>query len=115
MGTYRMFTGEDGQTHCEEIDLSKTPDWVQGLPTNHITFSEAAVGRASDWHTAPRRQFVIIVSGQLEIGFGDGTKMVFGPGDARLVEDITGKGHTTATYGDVPCVTATVPLRQAGY
>ena len=42
-------------------------------------------------------------------------KMVFGPGDARLVEDITGKGHTTATHGDVPCVTATVPLRQAGY
>ena len=37
MGTYRMFTGEDGQTHCEEIDISKTPDWIQGLPTNHIT------------------------------------------------------------------------------
>jgi hypothetical protein len=53
---------------------------------------------------------VIILSGQLEIGLGDGTKHIFGPGDARLVEDTTGKGHTTATYGNAPCVTATIPL-----
>ncbi len=46
----------------------------------------------------------------MEIGLKDGSKHVFGPGDARLVEDVTGSGHTTGTYGDVPCVTATVPL-----
>jgi hypothetical protein len=53
---------------------------------------------------------VIILSGQLEIGLGDGTKQTFGPGDARLVEDTTGKGHTTRTVGDQPCLTATIPL-----
>ena len=52
----------------------------------------------------------IILSGNLEIGFGDGTKKIFGPGDARLVEDTTGKGHTTAVHGGEPCVIATVPL-----
>jgi hypothetical protein len=46
----------------------------------------------------------------LEIGLGDGSKHVFGPGDARLVEDTTGQGHTTAVHGNKPCVTATVPL-----
>jgi hypothetical protein len=46
----------------------------------------------------------------LEIGLGDGSKQVFGPGDARLVEDISGQGHTTATHGNEPCVTVTVPL-----
>jgi len=29
-------------------------------------------------------------------------------GDARLVEDTTGKGHTTRQLGNEPCVTATV-------
>jgi len=51
-----------------------------------------------------------VLSGQLEIGLGDGGKHVFGPGDARLVEDTTGRGHTTRVLGDRPCVTATIPL-----
>jgi hypothetical protein len=55
---------------------------------------------------------VIILSGQLEIGLGDGSKQVFGPGDARLVEDTTGRGHTTRVVGHGPCITATVPLAQ---
>ena len=53
---------------------------------------------------------MIILSGQLEIGFGDGSKRVFSAGDARLVEDTTGKGHTTAVHGDQPAVLATIPL-----
>ena len=110
MGTFRMYTGGDGQTHVEKIDLAKTPDWTAAQNTTTITFRETPVGRFQDWHPAPRRQYVIILSGQLEIGLGDGSKHVFGPGDARLVEDTTGKGHTTATYGNHPCVTATIPL-----
>ena len=110
MGTYRMYTGDDGQTHVETIDLDQTPDWTSAQAATTITFREAAVGRFQDWHPAPRAQYVIILSGQLEIGLGDGSKHVFGPGDARLVADTTGQGHTTATYGDVPCVSATVPL-----
>jgi quercetin dioxygenase-like cupin family protein len=110
LATYRLYTGSDGQSHIEEIDLDKNPEWTKGLATTRISFSTAAVGKFSDWHAAPRRQFVITLSGQLEIGLGDGSKHVFGPGSARLVEDTTGKGHTTATYGSEPCVTATVPL-----
>lgn len=110
MGTYRMYTGDDGQSHYEEIDLSQTPDWTSPLATEHIVFRTDPAGNFQDWHPAPRRQFVIILSGQLEIGFGDGTKRVFGPGDARLVEDTTGQGHTTGVYGTEPAVLATVPL-----
>jgi hypothetical protein len=105
-----MYTGSDGETHWEAIDLSKTPEWTKNMNTSHIVFREDPVGKFQDWHPAPRRQFVIILSGHLEIGFSDGTKKVFGPGDARLVEDTTGKGHTTGVYGNEPCVIATVPL-----
>ena len=55
---------------------------------------------------------MIILSGQLEIGLGDGSKHLFGPGDARLVEDTTGKGHTTRVHGSAPCLTATIPLAE---
>jgi mannose-6-phosphate isomerase-like protein (cupin superfamily) len=110
MGTYRLYTGSDGQSHIEAVDLSKTPEWTKAQATTGITFREAPVGNWQDWHPAPRRQFVIILSGQLEIGLGDGSKHIFGPGDARLVEDTTGQGHTTGTYGNQPCVTATIRL-----
>ena len=85
MGTFRLYTGADGQSHVETIDLAKTSDWTAGLATTNITFRSQPPGRFQDWHPAPRRQFVIILSGQLEIGLGDGSKHIFGPGDARLV------------------------------
>jgi len=110
MGTFRLFTDADGQSRVESIDLAHAGEWTKGLATTKISFSEWPVGRFLDWHPAPRRQFVIILSGQLEIGLGDGTKHMFGPGDARLVEDTTGRGHTTRVHGNQPCVTATIPL-----
>lgn len=110
MGTFRLYTGSDGQSHFETIDLATAASWTAGLETINISFRTAPAGNFQDWHPAPRRQFVIILSGHLEIGLGDGSKHIFGPGDARLVEDTTGQGHTTAVHGDAPCVTATVPL-----
>ena len=112
MGTFRLYTGPDGQGRIETIDLANKPEWTKGLATTQISFRVWPVGEFLDWHPAPRRQFVIILSGQLEIGLGDGSKHVFGAGDARLVEDTTGKGHTTRVLGTQPCVTATVPLAQ---
>ncbi len=112
MGLFRLYTGADGKSHVEPIELGRTPDWSKGLATTQISFREDPVGRFIDWHPAPRRQFVIILSGQLEIGLGDGSRHVFGPGDARLVEDTTGQGHTTRVDGDRPCLTATIPLAQ---
>ena len=70
MGTYRIYTGEDGNSHWEAISLDKTTDWSSNLPTSHIVFREDPAGKFQDWHPAPRRQFVILLSGGLEIGFG---------------------------------------------
>jgi hypothetical protein len=110
MGTYRMYTDADGKARWEEIDLAATPSWTQGIDVTKIVFGTRPPGVLQDWHPAPQRQFVIILSGHLQIGFEDGTTKVFGPGDARLVEDITGKGHTTIAINGEPCVTATIGL-----
>ena len=77
MKTYRLYTGKDGQSHIERIDLARTPSWTRGLATTQIAFRESPVGQFLDWHPAPRRQFVIILSGQLEIGLGDVKGRVF--------------------------------------
>ena len=110
MAIFRMYTGPDGKSHWEEQTLAEHPTLTKPQATAHIVFSEQPVGKFLDWHPAPRRQYVIVVSGQLEIGFGDGTVRRFGPGDARLVEDTTGQGHTTRYVGPGPVITATIPL-----
>jgi hypothetical protein len=45
--------------------------------------------------------------GRTIIGLSDGTSHTFVPGDVRLIEDITGKGHTT-TYPDGLTITMQV-------
>jgi uncharacterized cupin superfamily protein len=114
LGTYRMYTGSDGKAAWEEIDLDKQRDWLAGIDVTKIRFGSRPPGVLQDWHPAPQRQFVIILSGRLQIGFEDGSTKIFGPGDARLVEDTTGKGHTTIALGDEPCVTATIGLVDQG-
>src|SRR5688500_15711040 len=109
-----MYTAADGKAAWVESDLDAQPEWLAGIAVTKIRCGSRAPGELQDWHTAPQRQFVIILSGQLQIGFEDGSTKVFGPGDARLVEDTTGKGHTTIALGDEPCVTATIGLQNQG-
>jgi len=110
MGIFRMYTGPDGKSLLEEQTLAEHPFLGKPQAARYIIFAQQAAGTFLDWHPALRRQYVIVVSGQLEIGLGDGTLHRFGPGDARLVEDTTGQGHTTRYVGPGTVITATIPL-----
>ena len=110
MAIFRMYTGTDGKSHLEEQNLADHPILRKPQAAEHIVFAQQPAGTFIDWHPAPRRQYVILISGELEIGFGDGTLRRFGPGDARLVEDTTGQGHTTRFIGTGPVITAVIPL-----
>ena len=110
MAIYRLYTGDDGESHIEELDLASHPELGAGQDASTITFREWPAGHYIDWHPAPRRQYIITLSGQGEIGLADGTLYRLGPGDVNLAEDLTGHGHTTRVIGDVPRVTATVHL-----
>ena len=72
----------------------------------------AAPGTVIDWHTAPRRQYVITLSGQAEIEVAGGKKITVGPGHIDLVEDTTGKGHITKVTGNEERVTLQLPLSE---
>ena len=34
MGTWRLYTGSDGQSHIEKIDYKTKDDWVKGIPSD---------------------------------------------------------------------------------
>jgi quercetin dioxygenase-like cupin family protein len=110
MGIFRIYTGAEGKTRIEELDLSSHPELTSATHTKDISFLQWAPGHFIDWHPAPRRQYIISLSGIIEIGLEDGATHRFMPGDARLVEDTTGKGHTTLVPGDEPSITAVIPL-----
>jgi len=109
MKVSRLYTGTDNRSNFEELPLSAHPELNSLQEAKGIFFREDTAARFQGWHPAPRRQWVIILKGELEIGLGDGSLWKFGPGDARLVEDTTGQGHTTRV-GNEPCICAYIPL-----
>jgi hypothetical protein len=110
----RLYTGPDGQTHAEEIEAKFAPgggnDVYKLIANSGAELHRAPPGRVSDWHTAPRRQYVITLSGHGELEVSGGKKIAVGPGNIELVEDITGKGHITRVVGTEDRVTIQVPL-----
>ena len=92
----RLYTGTDGKSHFEDLDQNPGSKlFLTSLPSKALVFKND-LNRADlhGWHTAPRRQWCITLSGSVEIGLGDGTKKTFRPGDVFLAEDVTGEGHT---------------------
>jgi hypothetical protein len=106
----RIYTGQDGQTHFEDIPMPADEGHDVALQAGaNLAFRCFPADYFSDWHTAPRRQYIFILAGQMEIGIGDGSTRRFGPGDVVLADDLTGKGHTTRSVGG-PRISATVPV-----
>ena len=102
----RVYTGADGESHFEEIEVE-----IGKLQRGEgIVFRHALPGDVNDWHVAPRRQYVINLSGHSEVEIGDGTKLRFGPGDIFLADDITGRGHISRVVGSQPRVYVTVAI-----
>ena len=114
MQVVRIYTGDDGESHFEELDLPyehmETSERTAVENAENIHFRRYQPGSFIDWHPASRRQYVITLDGQVEVGLGDGTKRVFGAGDVLLADDLTGRGHTTAVYGDKQRVSVAIPV-----
>ncbi len=110
----RLYTGPDNQTHAEEVELKFTPgspaEVSRMTPVTRAELHRTAGGSVEDWHRAPRRQYVITLSGRGEIEVAGGKKISVGPGTINLVEDTAGKGHITKVVGTEDRVTLQLPL-----
>ena len=106
----RVFTGPDGQSRAEQVEMPLNGNVSEMMKATGVEFSRRAPGPVSDWHVGPRRQFVITLSGRAEIEVAGGQKVSIGPGHINLIEDTTGKGHTTRNIGPDDRIVVTIPL-----
>ena len=60
-----------------------------------VIFRETEDTYDYDWHPAPRKQWIILLNGEISIETGDGVVRRFAAGDVLLVEDTHGRGHKT--------------------
>ena len=107
MGIFRMYTGAEGKSVIEELRLDDPI--LETLKTcTGCSLQVNAPSEFSDLHPAPRRRWMTMISGQIDIQLADGTIYSFGPEDLRLWEDVTGEGHRTRF--PVPSVSISMPL-----
>ena len=115
MNYFRIYTDDAGETHFEDLEID-LPDqgndsWYSELwPATGVIFRKSRADQFIDWHPAPRRQFVITLSGRAEVEASDGEIRQIGPGTIMLAEDTTGKGHITRGVGDEDRLSLFIPL-----
>ena len=117
----RIFTDADGESHYSDEKLTfQLVDYAPPAPpisvteamaAENVSFISSPAGWYGDFHSAPQRQFVFVLVGELEVEVSDGEKRKFGPGDFVLVEDTWGKGHRSWVSSEKRSTAVVVPLR----
>ncbi len=107
MQVTRIYTGADGKSHFEDIDIPlKSAGDIGALSetvnATGVIFRETAGDYDYDWHNAPQRQYVVMLDGEVDIEIGDGTIRRFSTGDILLAEDTTGRGHISRAVDGKP-------------
>lgn len=107
MKVTHIYTDATGDSHFGEVDyalhdngaIGRLSEWV---PATKLAFRETGADYDYDWHNAPRRQYIIMLDGHIEIEVSDGERREFVAGDVILLEDTAGKGHRTRELSGKP-------------
>ena len=115
MRVVRIYTGDDGRSHFEDVQIPLMDNGSIGrisalIRGPGVMFREVGGDYDLDFHNAPRRQFVVNLKGAVDIGAGDGTVRRLGPGDILLAEDTEGQGHTSRAVDGEPRQCLFIPL-----
>jgi uncharacterized cupin superfamily protein len=103
----RVYSDENGNSHFEQKaiplrDEGTIGELSEALPASGIIFREVEASYDYDFHTAPQRQYIILLDGEIEIETSLGEKRRFKGGDVLLLEDVEGKGHRTKNISPQP-------------
>ncbi|MEX0608874.1 MAG: hypothetical protein WD016_11005 [Balneolaceae bacterium] len=96
----RLYNDSGGESHFENLaiplkDAGEIGALSEEIPAKGVIFREVKSSYDYDFHTAPQRQYIILMDGEIEIETSLGEKRTFGAGEILLVEDTEGKGHKT--------------------
>lgn len=100
----RLYTGADGKTKVEEYEIPLSPqgrgtELSRTVAVESLQFRRTNQDYNLDWHQAPRRQYVVTLSGESEVELEGGRKLRLGPGHILLAEDTIGQGHISRAIG----------------
>lgn len=114
MKAYRVYTGNDGLSRFEVLDIPFEhayfgTQWQFEPGSGPVIFRLLPHSQTLDFHNPPRRQLVVTISGTAEIECGDGSRLRIGPGDVLFVEDVAGRGHLTREI-DGPRRSINIPI-----
>lgn len=113
MHAVRIYTGPDNRSHFEDFEIPMRDGlggtYSRAFNAEHVVFRETGADYDLDFHCAPRRQWVVTLTGSAELEVGDGTKRVIGPELVLFAEDTTGQGHISRAVAN-PRVTMFIPV-----
>ena len=117
-----LYSDSAGVSHFKPGKLAFTQQQREGRvggPLGHALasaegsmFLRLEPGAVEDWHTAPRKWFLIAVQGISEVTASDGEKRQLTPGMIMLMDDTTGKGHQTRALGKEAHVAVVIPVKE---
>jgi hypothetical protein len=112
----RLFAGPDGESHFEDVAVEFMAEPPQPFlvsawqSAERVRFLRFTPGFQGGTHLAPFRQFLVCLTGSYAMQTSDREIRYFKPGDVLLVEDTTGKGHTTWNEGTGVAVAARIQV-----
>ena len=115
----RFLATPDGGSQFEEIDIPITNERQDAegntlllsdtYTSPGVCFVDLPEGLDQDWHQAPTRQIVVVLSGRLEVTTTDNRVRQWSTGEAFIASDVAGQGHKTRTI-DGPARVMFAPL-----
>ena len=110
---HRFYSNASGESHLDEVEVKEslaeaappTPPLLVSAfnPAYQWGFFSTPEGWFGDWHPAPARQFMILLSGSVDVMVSDGSVLQMKPSDIVLLEDTWGKGHMSRNVSDGVC------------
>jgi hypothetical protein len=114
-----LFTDTDGRAKFRDIKMSLSEGSPAALlsslrPSQGCQFRQSPVGFRSHFHCTTTPQWLIVLSGAMEIGLQDGSSRIFCAGQCFYSNDTlpvganfdaTVHGHWSRQVGDEPLVT----------
>jgi hypothetical protein len=121
MATYtRLYSDGQGESHFEDVPIDLTlTDYAPPAPPLELSsftpatqfgFMNAPAGWSSDWHPASSRSIFFLLAGEWEVTASDGESRRFSVGSVLLLEDTTGKGHSSRVVSETDSLAAMVQL-----
>ena len=115
MKVTRIYADADGESRFEDIEVegkvSEKGFYANPVNVDKFMLRETPGLSTQDWHVAPKRCYVVLLTGAVEIEVSIGETRGFKAGDVLLAEDTVGKGHKTTTVSEGPRQSLFITLR----